>query len=133
MSNFRYAKVRYADVEYPSVEHAYQAAKTEDVKERKYFEKCTAREAKEHGPKVTLRGNWEEIKLNVMEHLVRQKFFRHQELRDLLLETASDEIIEGNTWGDCYWGECPIGEGENHLGKIIMKIRSEIQSLVEKK
>jgi predicted NAD-dependent protein-ADP-ribosyltransferase YbiA (DUF1768 family) len=32
------------------------------------------------------------------------------------------ELIEGNWWGDTYWGVCN-GVGENHLGKLLMKIR----------
>ena len=62
-----------------------------------------------------------------MEECVRFKFTHHTELRDALLATADVELIEGNTWGDRIWGVYQ-GEGENHLGKILMKIRSELRA-----
>ena len=38
-------------------------------------------------------------------------------------DTNNEELIEGNTWNDTYWGVCN-GRGQNHLGKILMKVRS---------
>ena len=79
------------------------------------------------GKIVCLREDWEEVKLKVMEDLVRIKF-QNQELREKLLETGSLKIEEGNDWGDVFWGvDLETGEGENNLGKIIMKIRNEIK------
>jgi len=34
-------------------------------------------------------------------------------------------LVEGNSWNDVWWGVCE-GEGENHLGRILMDIRAEI-------
>jgi predicted NAD-dependent protein-ADP-ribosyltransferase YbiA (DUF1768 family) len=48
-------------------------------------------------------------------------------LRELLIATGDEEIREGNTWGDTYWGICH-GIGFNHLGEIIMKIRTELNA-----
>ena len=42
-----------------------------------------------------------------------------------LLKTGNQELVEGNTWNDTYWGRCK-GRGSNHLGKILMRIREEI-------
>lgn len=52
--------------------------------------------------------------------------FRNPELRDKLVATGDAEIVEGNWWGDKFWGVCR-GVGENHLGKILMRIRTELQ------
>ena len=41
------------------------------------------------------------------------------------LEMEEGEIVEWNNWGDKIWGKTLNGEGENHLGKILMKIRDE--------
>ena len=60
-----------------------------------------------------------------MEYLLLQKFFI-PELREKLLATGNEELIEGNWWGDTYWGVCK-GKGENNLGKSLMKIRTELQ------
>jgi predicted NAD-dependent protein-ADP-ribosyltransferase YbiA (DUF1768 family) len=46
-------------------------------------------------------------------------------MREMLLLTGDCELVEGNTWGDKFWGVCD-GEGENHLGKLLMKIRAEL-------
>lgn len=112
-------------LEYPSVEHAYQAAKTLNVYERDRIRKCRFPGlAKAAGKSVTLRYDWDSVRLSTMEHLVRQKFSA-QPLRQQLFETGDAELIEGNTWGDTFWGVFN-GEGENHLGKILMKVREEL-------
>lgn len=47
-------------------------------------------------------------------------------LRSQLLSTGTAELVEGNWWNDRYWGVCN-GRGENHLGKILMRIREELK------
>lgn len=112
---------------YPTVEHAYQASKTLDKEERgKIRAAATAAIAKRLGKTVTLRGGWEELKLPYMEVLVREKFTRHPELGKRLLATGKEELVEGNWWGDTFWGVSQ-GKGENHLGKILMQIRAELE------
>jgi len=61
-----------------------------------------------------------------METLLRDKFTRHADLRILLLDTGDRELVEGNTWDDRFWGVCE-GVGENHLGRLLMKIRAELR------
>lgn len=110
---------------YPSVEHAYQAMKTLDQKQREQIRLApTAAAAKKLGRSVTVRTDWNDIKLRVMEVCLRCKF-KHQDLRAKLIATKGLELIEGNWWNDTYWGVCK-GKGENHLGKLLMKIRSEL-------
>ena len=58
------------------------------------------------------------------------KFEQNQDCLERLLKTRDTELVEGNTWGDIYWGVCN-GVGENHLGKILMRIRSELGSVDE--
>lgn len=124
LSNFHPVPVVFEGLEFPSVEHAYQAAKTVDPAERQRFLTGTAAQAKRAGRKVTLRPDWAEVRLGVMERLVRQKF-RRPELRELLLATGEAELVEGNHWNDTFWGVCK-GKGENHLGRILMKVRAEL-------
>lgn len=59
-----------------------------------------------------------------MEDLLRLKF-SNREVANLLILTGDEELIEGNWWGDKFWG-IYNGEGENHLGKLLMKIRGEL-------
>lgn len=109
---------------YPSVEHAYQAAKTTVPQERaKIARLATPGEAKRAGRRVTLRPDWDAIKLDVMRGLLLQKF-TYPDLGRALLETKPAELIEGNSWHDTFWGvDLTTGRGENHLGKLLMEIR----------
>lgn len=126
LSNFYACPVMYEGKEYPTVEHAYQAAKTTDEEIREYIRTLSAPGlAKKAGKMVDLREDWEEVKIQVMEDLCRQKFTQDPFCRSKLLHTEDAELIEGNTWGDTFWGVCK-GKGKNHLGKILMKIRQEI-------
>ena len=129
LSNFYPCQIIYEDIEYPSVEHAYQAVKTHDKNSRKRISQAeTPGQAKRLGRKVKLRPDWEEVKLGIMEELVRQKFNRHEDLKNKIIDSGDIILVEGNSWGDIFWGIC-YGKGENHLGKILMKIRSELLEL----
>lgn len=126
LSNFYPAEVELDGITYPSVEHAYQAAKTLDTDARKAFHKSplpTAAEAKKLGKKLQLRSDWEGIKLSIMESLLVQKF-AHQELMEKLTETGERQLVEGNTWSDIFWGVDTRKGGQNHLGKLLMAIRT---------
>ena len=81
--------------------------------------------AKKIGRQVNLRKDWEDIKLQVMEKALRLKF-QNPDLRKKLITTGDEELVEGNPWGDRYWGVCN-GSGKNKLGKLLMKIRKELQ------
>ena len=78
--------------------------------------------AKHLGRKVELRWDWEEVKDEVMLYLVQKKFFTKDVYLRMLLATKDAKLIEGNTWGDTYWGVCN-GKGQNELGKILMQVR----------
>lgn len=84
--------------------------------------------SKEIGRKVPIRPDWEQVKIGIMEEIVRQKFVQNPELAASLLETGDKVLIEGNRWGDICWGvDTRTWQGENHLGKILMKIRNELK------
>jgi ribA/ribD-fused uncharacterized protein len=126
LSNFYPCLIRYEENFYPSVEHAYQAAKTLDLDFQKaIFFAPYAVDAKRIGRNAPLREDWEDIKVDVMENLLKQKFSIF-ELKSKLLATGNEELVEGNWWGDTFWGVCR-GVGENHLGKLLMEIREEIR------
>lgn len=122
LSNFWPAKVFLEGEEYSSTEHAYQAAKTLDLQLRKEIQMAgTPGQAKKLGQKLVLQNDWESVKLSVMEDLLLQKF-SDPLLKQAVLNTGKLELIELNTWNDCFWGVCN-GEGKNHLGKLLMKVR----------
>lgn len=131
LSNFHPSWIEYEGLRFPTVEHAFQAYKTQSHYERQLIAQSpTPGGAKADGRRVTLRPDWEQIKDEVMEFCLRQKF-KDPLLRRLLLSTGEDILIEGNYWHDNYWGNCSCSkcssiEGKNQLGKTLMKIREEI-------
>jgi len=126
LSNFEICRIVHEGIVYPSVEHAFQAAKTHDMDERRYIAKLpTPGMAKRRGRKMKLRSNWDDIRVGVMLTLLRKKF-AHPELAEALDVTGDAELVEGNHWGDHFWGVCD-GVGENHLGKLLMQVRSEMR------
>ncbi len=127
LSNFYESCVTYDFVIYPTLEHAYQAAKTLNLEERQKIKECkTPGQAKRMGRTVTLRPDWEQIKVHVMDNLLTKKFSLYP-LKEQLLATKDKELIEGNTWGDTYWGVCN-GQGENKLGQLLMNLRNQLQA-----
>lgn len=128
LSNFFYVNVEFDGEIYPSVEHAYQAAKTLDLNEREKIRNAkTAKEAKALGYKITLRKDWNDVKVEIMLGLLRQKFKKGTHLSEMLLLTNDAEIIEGNFWGDTFWGVDSTKGGENMLGKLLMQVRQEVR------
>jgi ribA/ribD-fused uncharacterized protein len=135
LSNFYPSPIELDGLVYPTVEHAYAAAKTLNPRQREMIRLVLKPGvAKQFGKHVDLRPNWDASRLSIMYSLLQKKF-SIPELRSQLLATEDEELIEGNFWGDDFWG-VPYGPlysgiGQNHLGKLLMKIRSEIrQSLV---
>lgn len=139
-SNFHLRAVSYDGDWYRSNEHAYQAAKTLDLTERSRIRQAdTPGHAKRMGkPKhlggiVTLNPDWEQIKVQVMLALCRQKFSTYNDLRQLLLDTGDQVIVEANTWHDNVWGDCICPHcadkpGQNLLGNILMLVRDELRA-----
>lgn len=127
LSNFHMSPIEFEGIVYPSLENAYQAAKT-TPENRQQFVNLTPGKSKYLGRSVALRPDWNDVRIDVMATLIGTKFEPHTELAKRLLRTGDVELIEGNTWGDQFWGMCK-GRGENNLGKILMKQREFLLSL----
>ena len=127
LSNYSCSPFYIDTVLFPTMEHYFQASKAsnqEDYLRIAYAP--TPGDAKRLGRRIQLRPNWEEVKDNVMLIGLRKKF-ADPELHDLLLATGDEELVEGNYWGDTYWGVCN-GIGQNKLGKLLMQVREEIRN-----
>lgn len=123
LSNFAPCTVILDGVEYGSVENAYQAAKTLTHSERLKFKGITPGHAKRLSKNITVRDDWNQVKLNIMYSLLVQKY-ANPPYKNLLIETGYIRIEEGNMWNDTFWGVClKTGKGKNNLGKMIMEIR----------
>lgn len=126
LSNFYPSPILYGRIVYPTAEHLFQALKTEDDKERRRIAQLDSPgQARRAGRAVILRKDWHDIRYDAMQLIVDYKFSQNTELAERLLNTGDLKIVEGNTWGDTYWGCCD-GVGANHLGKILMKKRDSL-------
>lgn len=128
LSNMYPCKVTYNGITYKCSEAAYQAQKQPEV--AKAFMNVDGYAAKRMGKELKLRLDWEEVKFITMAKIVFQKFTQNKDLAEKLLNTGDAELIEGNWWGDTYWGICTNKKydhvGENYLGKILMYVRSAL-------
>ncbi len=123
LSNFYLCRVTYDGIVYPSAEHTFQAQKTDDKSKQLEVAKLpTPAKAKHYGRrKLKLGSDWEETKVDVMRRVLFAKFTQNPKLLKALVNTGSEILVEGNDWGDRFWGVC--GTGSNMLGKLLMELR----------
>ena len=123
LSNFYPSVMKYKDIIYMSAEGAYQAQKCEDEIAKELFMFLSAAEAKRLGRNVKMREDWDIVKDDIMKEIVFEKFSQHPFLKEKLIATRDQELVEGNDWNDYYWGVCK-GKGRNKLGEILMEVRT---------
>lgn len=124
LSNFHPCNITYNNVLFSSVENAYQAQKCPERANE--FIDIPANKAKRLGSKVSIRADWDDVKLRVMWDLVHQKFKDENLLRQL--KAIDEPIVEHNWWHDNFWGaciceECKNKEKHNWLGRILEDIK----------
>lgn len=126
LSNFYACPIHKGDYKYSCVENAYQSAKNDDPRWKRFCSNNDPKIVKKKSKHVPLITGWHDYKHVVMYFCLKRKF-RKEPFRFNLLTTGDEYIQEGNTWGDTYWGVClTTGKGKNVLGKLIMSIRNEI-------
>jgi ribA/ribD-fused uncharacterized protein len=132
LSNFHYSPIvlpqwhAAAGMTAPTVEHAFQSAKTEGPDAARNILTATSPGiSKQMGRRVILRPGWNEDRVKVMLVLLRIKFAPASDLSVRLLETRPAWLVEGNNWGDLYWGQVD-GQGTNMLGRLLMLVRAEL-------
>lgn len=130
LSNFYEHTIVFEGRTYRTSEHAYQAAKTIIEAEKILFErqKITPSYAKRMGQTVTMRSDWEDVKIPIMYAILKEKFL-DSKLKTMLTNTQGSYLEEGNYWHDTFWGICR-GKGTNHLGIILMEIRDELMGKI---
>lgn len=120
-----------------SVEHYYQAHKFYGVHDP-VAQDCvlaiksarSPEEAARIGRKMQrqqlglVRSDWETAKIDVMYRALKCKFSIYPHLNSMLLSTVGSVLVEGSPH-DLFWGGGREGEGLNHLGRLLMQLRSE--------
>ena len=114
------------DGEYwPTTEHYFQAQKFPETEHSDQIRQAkTPKDAANMGRSRSrpLRQDWEQVKDDIMRNAVLRKFETHADIREILLATGDEEIVE-NAPGDYYWGCGKDGSGKNMLGKLLMEVR----------
>jgi hypothetical protein len=124
LSNFHPASVSWGGAEYPTAEHVYQAMKARSDGEREWVRTApTPSEAKRRGRGLLTAPGWAERRVEAMREVLREKFGQNPDLAAQLAATGDAELVEGNEWGDRFWGQCPDGCGDNRLGELLMDLR----------
>ncbi len=145
LSNFYKAPVEIFGIKGETNEHIFQAMKTVIDTERYWImDSPSPFEAKKRGRLVTMRPDWNGIRRRVMLELNLAKYNQNPKLAAALVLSAPHTLVEGNYWGDAYWGAVPavLGHtdqltwkdeetgqvlvGDNWLGRILMMIREVI-------
>ncbi|MGN1020539.1 MAG: NADAR domain-containing protein [Aristaeellaceae bacterium] len=128
LSNFWDVPIAFRGLTYQNAEAAFQAQKCLTEEEKLPFTALSPGKAKHLGRRVRLRPDWEDVKLAIMEEIVRAKFTQNEELKQRLLATGDLRLEEGNAWRDTYWGvDIRTRRGRNHLGEILMRVRRELR------
>lgn len=133
LSNFYHSPFEIDNVIWPTVEHYFQAMKTvkkEDFDRIKIAK--TPGDAKKLGRKVEIIPDWATRRLEVMWQGLYYKFRQNKELRKKILNTYPAVLIEGNRWGDTFWGfDLNKQIGKNVLGDYLMRLRYHFLDLQE--
>jgi N-glycosidase YbiA len=129
-SNFSPHAIELDGQHWPTVEHYYQAQKFLGSEMEYLIPKVRSAPTPElaaaigrephHFPST----DWPQRKLAVMEKALCQKFTAHLDLLQFLLDTGTAIIIEDSPV-DYFWGCGLDRSGSNHLGRILMQIRTE--------
>jgi ribA/ribD-fused uncharacterized protein len=126
LSNFHLAPVIMDGLTFKTAEHAFMYQKSTDPEyHQQILEAKTPATAKRLGKKCVLRPDWDSYRTEAMYRAVSAKF-KDPWLALKLEETGTAFLEETNTWKDTYWGVCN-GLGKNMLGRILMRVRSELQ------
>lgn len=124
------APILWKGISWPSAEHLFQAGKTTSGEVAEWIRQSdTPGMAKSRGRAIEVRPDWNEIKLDVMLKVVTAKFMQNPDLAEKLVATGDEDLIEGNWWGDKFWGidlKQKYPSGENWLGRLLMILRAQL-------
>ena len=117
---------------FPTMEHAYHYRKFSDehpaVAEaiRKAPSPWAAMQI-ESKNEAKQRADWNDIKVEVMNEVLRAKAAQNEDVRERLLATGNKRIVKNAPW-DSFWGCGKDGKGQNVMGQIWMDIREELRA-----
>ncbi|MEM9924775.1 MAG: NADAR domain-containing protein [Cyanobacteria bacterium P01_D01_bin.50] len=133
-SNFSPHPIEMNNIFLPTVEHYYQGQKYLGSPDEEIIPLIHAASTPEDAaalgrcPTRRLRADWEVVKTQIMREAVLKKFLTHADIREILLSTGSELLVEDSP-KDYFWGCGAAKTGKNHLGQILMSVREELRIL----
>ena len=132
-TNFYAAPIVLDGKTWPTTEHYFQAQKfigTSYPEVIRNFDRPRQAFELSRNPTVSRwrRSDWEDIKKDIMKKALLAKFTQHKDLRQLLLSTGDNMLIEHTPY-DKFWGDGGDGSGQNQLGMLLMEIRHDLKTL----
>ncbi len=130
--NFSSFKVEWNGYLFSSVEESYQAASfmgSDEELVEKIKKSHSADEAQRiaYANRDKRREDWDDVKISIMEELLRLKIKQNPYVKKKLLQTEDYMIVEDSPKDD-FWGWGPNRNGQNNLGKLWMKLRGELKN-----
>jgi len=117
--------------EWASAEHYYQASRFLDAGDRLAIlnteDPVAAWRLGEQAAPERVRPDWDQVKEDVMMRAMRWKFRRHDHCRKALVQTFRHPLVY-NDPGDPYWGCGSAGRGQNRVGRLLERLRAELQA-----
>lgn len=111
---------------YGNAEAAFQSSKYMNEQARKVFCNYSADKAALKGNGIPTTTAWERQRLDIMASILSAKFAQNTDLMRRLRDTGNRLLINGNNKHELFWGvDLYSWEGENNLGKLLMKIRDK--------
>ncbi|OBZ70317.1 Swarming motility protein YbiA [Grifola frondosa] len=124
--------VHYQRKTYPTALHLLEALKflehQPDLAER--IRTCaTPEQASEMAEafRQHVRPDWEQVFLHMIDEALYWKFMQHPYLRRLLMDTGQVDLVFSDS-DDSFWGDGPLGQGANHLGNALMRVRQRLRA-----
>lgn len=117
------------DEQWPTVEHYYQAKKFDNTEyQKKIHAAPTPEKAKRLGNRwfARKRPDYKQVKITLMTRAVYIKCKTHETVREALLDTEETAIADRG-FTDYFWGCGRDGRGDNHYGKILMRVRDKLK------
>lgn len=135
-TNFYYARFNLRGQDWPTSEHFFQAQKypNNSALQARIRNAATPREAfnitREAVNDQYKDPKWDTNKFQIMLEAVRSKFNQHPALKNMLLKTGDSVLVEDAGANDTVWGAGADYRGTNHLGRILMHVRDELQGKI---
>ena len=142
LSNYYIAQpFNYKERTFISLEHAFNSTKNGDDDFKDLFTMNTdtyigdlPNLAKKTGNKTNMKKmkkkideKWEENKLEIMEGIMIDYFNQNKELKEKLIKTGENVLVYRDT--DKFWGVDKDNNGDNNHGKLLMKLRGELNKV----